>query len=108
MKGQAIKPNFLINQLPSLQPVKDEEEGGPTDEETKLYSLAKSGGWKILEEYFDNLTEELNQDSEKGMEAGLSFEELGKNTVVVTMTRSIIKKVLDRVQDAVDACENGK
>ena len=101
----AIKPNFFFNNMPSLQ-INDIEadKKGATEEEKAIYAMTQTKGWLITKEYIDNLYKDLNQVNKVAIESGASLEEIGRNTVVVSLTQDILDKLLNRVSDAVDAC----
>jgi len=104
-KGQALRPDFFISNMPHLVADKEAEKKGATEEERSLYSLSKSHGWKILAEYIDNILEDLDNYNGKAIEQGATFDVLGQNAVVINLTKSLIKRVLNKVDDAREACE---
>lgn len=101
---QAIKPDFF-NNLPTLNQ-EQEEKSGVSDEERHLYRLSSHKGWKILLEYINDLRKDLDGLNDTAYEKGLPLEEIGRNAVIVSLTRGILKKITDRVEDAKEACEN--
>ena len=101
MKKVAIKPEFR----PNIAKEEEIKTSGATDEEKALYSMSGSKGWTILKEYIDNQIEVLDNINEKAMEAGQNFEEIGKNTVVSNLAKAVIKRILNKVADAKEACE---
>jgi len=100
----AIKPDFFSN-FQSLEE-KEDEKIGITDEERHLYRLNNHKGWKILRLHIENLVKELDSLNDLAYEKGLPLEEIGRNAVIVSLTKGIIKKVLNKVDDAKDAIEN--
>lgn len=105
MTKQSIKPDFVIRNMPSM--VSDDEAGkkGASEEERQLYSMSKSAGWKIFTEHLERVLEELDNINNLAIEQGLGFDQIGQNAVVVSSTKSIIKKITTRVNDAIEACE---
>jgi hypothetical protein len=77
----------------------------PSDEEKHLYYLSKHTGWKILKEDIDSSLKGFDLATEKQIADGASFEEIGKNVIVINLARAVINKILNRVKDAVEACE---
>jgi len=99
----AIKPNFFAG-LPSF--LKDKvAKKGTTNEEKALYAMSVSAGWKIFEEFVDSVLKDVDDINNKAISQGAGFEEIGKNTVVVGIAKGIIKRLLDKVNDAKEACE---
>ena len=103
---QALKPIF--NSIPSF--VKDQgivtakEEA--TDEERRLFAMARTAGWKTFVEFTENVVKEIEEVNKQAIGNGASFEEIGRNTIVISMTQDIIRKLLNKVEDAVEACEH--
>ena len=94
--NEALKPQFNVN-IASDQKVK---ETGATDEERHLYHISQTAGWRILEEFIQEQIDGLDQINEKAMEVGQNFEEIGKNTIVANLAKGVIKRILNKVQDA--------
>lgn len=105
-KGQAIRPDF-ISQIPSIvKQTEKVDQSGATEEEQALYALSQFKGWKILEEYVTTLLGEMDAGVVNSIQNGAGFDEIGRNTIVVTMAKEIIQKgILNRVADAIEACE---
>ena len=108
MTKQALRPDYFISKLPSFQNDVEADKKGATEEEKQLYALAQTKGWKVLSEYFENILDELDNLNAVAIEQGASFDVIGQNTVIVNMAKGIIKKMLNKVNDAIDACQNEK
>lgn len=102
MKAQALKPSFLT--MPSMNKEKDGE-GKLSDEEQALGALSETGGWVVLRNFIENLKSDLDNMNAASIASGASFEEIGKNTVVVNMSKEVIKRILSKVSDAKEAYE---
>jgi hypothetical protein len=100
----AIKPDFF-NNLSSLTKDRDEDRVSITDEEKHLYSLSKHKGWTILSRYIDTLLGELDSINRKAIDNGLPLEEIGRNTIVVSLAKDIIVRFVNKIDDAREACE---
>jgi len=101
----AIKPvNFNI---PALEALKRKGRDF-TAEEQQLTTMSRSAGWKVLVKHFDQVKNELNDVNKQAISNGASFEKIGQNTLVISTAQDIITRLLNKVQDAVDACEDGK
>lgn len=99
MDTKAIRPSFFQS-LPTLIKEEEAKKKGLTGEEQELFALSQSGGWKILREYIESLIIDLNSGTEVAMKNGLSFEEIGRNAVVIDLAKSIIRNILNKVDDA--------
>jgi len=102
----ALRPNSI--NIPSLDMNEIDSKVGPTKEEQLLYGMSKSEGWRIFTELAKRVCDELNQVNVAAIEAGASFEEIGKNTLVISATQGIIDRLLNKVQDAQEVCTDGK
>jgi hypothetical protein len=98
----AIKPDTFHNVVAKAKA----EEKRVSEEEQHLYSLSQQHGWTILKDYIESVIESLDNTNEEAISKGLSFEEIGKNTVVVSLAKIKIKQILNKVNDAVEAVEN--
>jgi hypothetical protein len=76
-----------------------------SDEDKHLYTLSKSQGWKILKEDIDSALKGFDLATEKQIADGASFEDIGKNVIVINLAKDVINKIVNRVRDAVEACE---
>jgi len=102
MSDSAMKPISL----PVLDVAREETEKGPTPEENQLYTMSKSAGWKVLMKYKDGVVKDLENVNKEAIASGASFEEIGKNALVINMAQDIITRFLNKVQDAADVCES--
>jgi hypothetical protein len=101
-KGQAVRPKFV---LPNFIQEKKAESKDATEEEQQLAGMSRSAGWKILRDYIDEMTTGLDGINETAISQGGSFADIGRNTVVINLAKSVIKKIVDKVEDAKEACE---
>jgi len=105
MAKTAIKPNVFIN-VPALKKVMDVE--GVTDEETSLYAMAVTSGWKVFKDLAERVSLELNGVNNEAIANGATMEKIGENAVVISLAQDVIKRLLNKVDDAVEACEAGE
>lgn len=106
--GTAIRPDKFFENIPSLAENAESEIEGKDDiieEEKILAGLAESSGWKVLKEFIDRVTNDLDNVNIVAISQGANFEEIGKNTVVVNLAKSVIEKIVNRVKDAKEANE---
>jgi len=93
----AIKPDkiFFEKQKP-----KQKDEEVLTEEERTLATLSDTSGWVTLKEYIENLVLNLEATNSSAIESGLSFEEIGKNTVIINLVKGIVSQIINKVEDA--------
>ena len=101
----ALKPDFFLGNMPSLVKDKEVEKKGITEEERHLYSLSNHAGWKVINEFVDNLISDLDKINEKAIESGATFDVIGQNAVVINLAKSLLKRVQLKVIDAKETCE---
>jgi len=101
--SEAIKPKFF--NIPALTKTKKSE--GPTDEETSLYTMSKSHGWQYLVKIIEKMISDLDKINDTAITSGATFEEIGRNTIVISLVKDIVRKLLNKVNDAKEACESG-
>lgn len=103
----AIRPDFYFKTVPSLQDADDKATKlGATEEEKALFAMSQGAGWKFFAEYLERLYRELGDTNKAAIAAGADLEDIGRNTVVITLTQDIIDKIINKVSDAKDACTN--
>lgn len=102
-KGQAIRPEIF--NLQAFQKDERTDEEVLTDEEKTLAHGSRTAFWKILKRHIDNVIEELDQINEQAMASGLSLEEIGRNTIVVSQTKGVLRRIFNKVEDAKEAQE---
>lgn len=89
---------------------KEADKQGVTAEEQILAAGAGQQFWKLLKEHIDNSIEQLEQINEAAIAQGMPLEEIGRNTLVISQTKGVIRKIFNIVDDAVSAVDsiNGK
>ena len=68
-----------------------------------MADLSDLAGWKVLKEYIGDLKSSLDTLLSNAMEGGASYEEIGQKTIVTTLTKSYLNRVVERVEDAQEA-----
>ena len=84
---------------------KEDEQPIEQKEERVLADMAELAGWKVLKEYVGDLKESLDKLLSTVMEGGATYEEIGQKTIVTTLTKSYLDRVVERVEDASEALE---
>ena len=101
----AIRPDFYFKQMPSIQEADSEAiKRGASEEERQIYAMTQTAGWRIIAEFMGELYNDLGEVNKTAIANGASLEEIGRNTVVVSLTQEILDKVLNKVSDSVEAC----
>lgn len=103
MEDNAIKPGIF--NIEAFKAQKKAEVVGATEEETSLYAMSKSRGWKILSKYIDDISLQLNEANRDAISNGLPLREIGQNAVVINWVKEVLDKIVYKVEDAKDACE---
>lgn len=93
----AIKPNYFFD-FRDVGKVENKEP--EVIEEDFVAAMAHHNGWKVLKEYIENLMQELDGVNQKAMENGATFEEIGRNSIVIQLSKEMLLKVIQRVEDA--------
>lgn len=104
MSNTAIRPNF-INPITTSEKVLEKK--GASDEERALFAMSKGGGWKIFKDSAKQALEELDELNRVAIANGAGYEELGRNTVVISSVKDIINHLINKVEDAKESCEDG-
>ncbi len=102
-KGQAIKPDYLFSRLPSFVKNAEADKAGMDEDEIMLADMGESRGWHLLKDFIDLVVGDLDQINETAIASGADFEEIGRNTLVISLSKGIIKRIVDKVEDAKEA-----
>jgi hypothetical protein len=97
----ALRPE-LFN-IPAFSQEKKSDIEEMTQDEKILAAGAEQAFWRTLKRYFDDVVKQLDQVNEEAMAQGLSLEEIGRNAVVISQVKGVLKRVVDVVQDAKDS-----
>lgn len=99
MAKKATRPTFFYN-LPSIAEKQEEQFIDLTEEEVQLAQLGNMAGWEVFKKTAESLLIELDTLNEQAIEHGLSYEEIGKNTLVTSLVKGIIRRLIYKVADA--------
>ena len=102
--ANALKPNFF-SQFPSIKQDEEAKAKGATDEERLFYGMSNTAGWQLFKDLAKRLMDELDFSNDQAIAQGLPVEEIGKNAVVISLSKGIIKRLLNKVEDSKEACE---
>lgn len=100
----AVKPDFYSH-FASLKKEEEAQKKGATEEERNLYHMSETSGWMIFTREVETLLKEMDALIEVSVSKGLSREEIGENTIVVSLAKGIIRRLMDKVTDSKEACE---
>jgi hypothetical protein len=78
-----------------------------TDEEKILASGADNKFWLTLSKYFDSSIQVLEQINDNAIADAKSLDEIGKNALVISQVRGVLKKIQNVVSDAKEAQQSG-
>lgn len=84
------------------------EKKGVSTEEQILARGATTPFWKALQKHINNQIEVLEAINDAAISNGMPLEEIGRNTIVISQTRGVIRKIFNVVTDAQDAVEDGQ
>jgi len=104
----ALHPDIFTD-FHALQSIKEKEEAekrGLDVETSALSYLSKTKGWAVLKEFIDNLIKDLDNMVTASMQQGMGFEEIGKRSLLSTLTKEALLKVINKVLDAREAADN--
>lgn len=101
--NQAIRPDAFVDYRVVIEQSKKTTEDAGEIEQRQLASLANSDGWVVLHAYIKDLETELGNINKTMMERGASFEDIGKNAVIVQLAQELLTKIVQKVDDANDA-----
>lgn len=104
-KTTALRPSFLTIPAMVRPEPRPATEESLLDDEKALHSLYEQKGWKILETFVGELLSQLDEVNLQAMNNGAKFEEIGQNTVVTNLAKSVINRILTKVSDAHEAVE---
>lgn len=103
----AIKPEVFQNPYERLVEEKAREKGN-SEEEIILNDISHSDGWQVLTAEMDAIIDELEGSLASQMEAGASFEDIGRSAVVKEIVKSYILRIKNKTNDAREAVQGGK
>lgn len=61
--------------------------------------------WKELKKHFDNEIRQLDDIQDNAIATGASRDQIGENAVVISLTRGVLKRIVNRIEDAREADE---
>ena len=106
MDNTALKPTIF--DIRSFKK-NEEEKLGLTDEERQLSTLSNMEGWIVLKQFALQAMKELDAFNSEAIAKGMPFEEIGKNTVIISLAKEIVQRLINKVEDASEAVNtNGK
>jgi hypothetical protein len=94
----AIRPNYF-NEFANVEAILKVPKGKDPEQEA-LLSLSNHSGWQVLKQYIERIMEELDNLTKTQMAQGVSFEEIGRSTVVKEITKDALRRIIQRVEDA--------
>jgi len=102
---EAIKPTTFIGKIPTFIKEKEADARGVSDEEQYLASMSRTAGWKVLSQYINQIIEEMDSINDLAIENGADFEQLGQNALVISQTKTVLRRILNKVKDAKESID---
>jgi len=82
---------------------KEQKDDEATVEEKILATGADQIFWKTLKTYFDNSIQQLEQINESAIAQGMPLDEIGRNALVISQVKGVLRKIVNVVEDAKEA-----
>lgn len=102
MSDQALRPqsftmqSFIKEEKPQME---------FTVEEEILAAGADKMFWKTLKKHFESNVEQLELMNETAIANGLPFDEIGRNALVISQVKGVLRKIINTVEDAKEAVD---
>lgn len=81
------------------------DQKGVSPEEQILATGASNPFWRTLKKHIDKELEALDAIQDTAIASGMPTEEIGRNAIVISQTKGVIKKIFNAVTDASEAVE---
>lgn len=106
-KNQALRP--ALYSIPSFEKKEEQltEEQVLNKDEQILAEGAETQFWKTLKKHVNTAIQELEEVNSQAVISGAPLDEIGKNTIVITMTKGVLKRIFNKVEDAHELREQG-
>jgi len=104
----ALHPDVFadFHALKSIKEEKEAKKKGLDVETSALSYLSRTKGWAVLKEYIENLIKDLDNMVTVSMQQGMGFEEIGKRSLLSTLTKEALLKIKQKVDDSREAADN--
>lgn len=86
---------------------KQVSEQAENENEQHLAALSRQNGWAILKEYIEQEIANLENINKAAIEAGATFEDIGRNAVLVQLCKEELLRVIQKVEDARESTDGG-
>lgn len=99
----ALKPEIF--NIPSFIKQEKTDEEVLTVEEKILATGADTAFWKTLRKHFDSSIEQLEQINEAAIASGMPLDEIGRNALVISQVKGVLRRIINAVEDAKEALD---
>lgn len=99
----ALRPDFSVR--PFLKQKVVEDIKTITKDEETLAIGSETAFWKVLEKHFDNAIDKLEQINEDAMTKGATMEQIGQNTIIINLTKGVLREIKNSVRYAKEALD---
>lgn len=100
-----IRPDYFAPIRPRLP--KQADEATDNADEQALAGLANHDGWRVLVAFIEQEIDNLEQINKTAIEAGATFDEIGRNAVLVQLCKEELLRVIQKVTDARESINTG-
>ncbi len=103
--SDALTPNSIPEFIKQEPPVSEET---ITDDEKALAVGSRTKFWTTLRKHFDESITELEQINDQAIESGMTLEEIGRNALVISQVKGVLRKIVNVVEDSREAQDGGQ
>jgi len=102
MNNSALKPDVFADfrKIREDERIKDANKKGKDPDDISLAALSNHDGWRVLVEYIEHLKQDMDNLTSALISNGGSFEDIGKNTVVVNLCKEQLDAIIQKVNDS--------
>lgn len=109
-KQGALHPDIFadFHALESMKEEKEAERRGLDVETTSLAYLSRTKGWTVLKDFMESMIKDLDNMVTACMQQGMSFEEIGKRSLLSTLTKEALLKIITKVNDCREEADKAR
>ena len=105
----AIKPDFHSIKGVWEETKKQElEKKGIDPQDAAFHTLAQMELWQNLKSYIQTLKDGLDAQLTVAVDSGLSREDIGDRTIMVTLAKGLLNSIINKVEDSSEVVEEMK
>lgn len=105
----AIKPDFhSIKGVWEQQKNAELEKKGIDPQDAAFHTLSQMEVWQNLKSYIQTLKDGLDAQLTVAVDSGLSREDIGDRTIMVTLAKGLLNSIINKVEDSSEVVEEIK